>query len=972
MSYSLDDVERALALPSDAFEGQQEAQALIMEWLDSDGVLMQMVEILTRSDDRYVRFKIGSAMQGKIPYLWGSYSNEDRATIRQELVNQIQRMIDIEDVLWSLSVCVGLIASFDMPNDWEEFYQFCFAQDDYTPPQILSCLYILRAYCEQIETITYISRKHKIINREDLLEHEDAFIHTIQLGFNDPVTNPVALHCLNHFLQWAQLGPFVPDLIKKLLFQDLCTEGCQEAACECLNTIFISRDEITYYKDLAPLVIIAMSTLKDPKNPNLPITNSSKILDFLTFFMISFKDMLSILTFQGEKAPNPEYSKQLELMKEEEMKEVVEMGYDSEQFIEMVKNLFVVILSTNSPTNAFWELWRSVFSELNYQKGPFYHTDISSAQIFEPMIPMIRENIYRVLEYSQDETDGSCPSYVRIAFAELIRYDIEGMDEFLKSQEPSISLCFALASINECFDPQPLDEDVPVLLTTVMESISEDSSDNYISAFLCAVSHVEEFIQSNSSVFLNIIQYLLQSISEGTPKVTNAATQALVNIIKPSITFISENLETLATEIIQESESFVANLDRNNLILLYVSCSMLILTIHSEEESNASIQTLFAPIVQILSDFYSDPTENLDQAIVACDVIQSCAIELYSKAAVFLQLFIEPLMAILPNILNVPEFSTLSDYVLTALARLIALQCDLSLSDAVQLFNSILELLPGTREAQESVFRFISLCRMYIPSLDSSFESYYSTFIEPVLQFEAPPLEAIAKMVASFSLKVVPQDFLVELEKQCLEVLDTNANIAGINLWSQFMRDGSNTEIGKQLMDKTLSEILPTTYAAIVSTLHSSCYDELGRFFAEMISYLRNNEQKEAIVEHLSQVFREIQDESEENLYTNFLEYILDSVTPKYKIKMALTNLLAVLRRSSPCDSESFKRITPRRHLLSMLFPFGNGDSFLMPPEIRVIPISCFIPAPFTYVKTHPDSTSTQVEQVQQENPPQN
>ena len=103
MSFSLDEVEAALAVSDDDdIKNIQQANDLINQWLESDTIIQDMTLILSRNSDRYVRFKVASGMQTKLQYLWGSLDDEARLNVRQELVNQVQKMEDIEDVIYSI------------------------------------------------------------------------------------------------------------------------------------------------------------------------------------------------------------------------------------------------------------------------------------------------------------------------------------------------------------------------------------------------------------------------------------------------------------------------------------------------------------------------------------------------------------------------------------------------------------------------------------------------------------------------------------------------------------------------------------------------------------------------------------------------------------------------------------------------------------------------------------------------------
>ena len=213
-------------------------------------------------------------------------------------------------------------------------------------------------------------------------------------------------------------------------------------------------------------------------------------------------------------------------------------------------------------------------------------------------------------------------------------------------------------------------------------------------------------------------------------------------------------------------------------------------------------------------------------------------------------MFQEPLFTILPNIINKPEFSVLSDYLLSAISQLIILPPN----PQIELVNHVLDLLPETREATDSVFRFIAICRSSIFELDEQFPKYLEVFVQPALQLDPPPIESIAIMVTEFTPNVIPTDFLVEITKAGLDILDSNTNIAVMNMWKAIVIYQNHKET--EYVAETVNDIIPATFAAIVSTLHSSCFENLQSFFCELVHFVRmNTDQQAAAIEQLCQVF---------------------------------------------------------------------------------------------------------------------
>jgi hypothetical protein len=946
MEFTLADVEQALAVQNSDIAGLQAANEIINKWLESENILGEMTEILSRNDDRYVRFKIASGMKIKIEFLWGSTPDELKAAIRQELVNQIQKMTDIEDNLRAISKCIGIIASLDMPDEWENFFEFCFAAEGHTPQQVMACLCILNAYAEEIDNSTIISRRHKIAERNQLIDNGQLFFNTCMMGFQDPVTNPLALKCLNYLLKWSQIADFVTDeLINKLLNQDLINSASQKAALECLTTIFVERsDNFMYFRRLSPFVAIALNTHKDPTNPNLPITNSEDVMNFLIKFMFPFLDIIRVLNLPEETTKNKVLMAELSNMAEEPLASIAEAGIDLPTFNEMIVNLIHVILSIPMATTEFWSLWQSIFRDMQHES--FLNTVMSLHGVFEPLMPVIRDSIYRLLETAADETDGSCISVARICFSALIDLNQEEAAQFLNEQEPSVSLCFALSSAALCYNTETIMENISEQVSKILESISEESSQEFICAAVFACSHVNAFIESDPNIFMTVIRFLLENISSGTGKVISACALALVNIIKEAINFLSSNCSTLVGEVIHSSEEFLNNLDPTNMKLVFLCCTMLAKTIDDETQFNETLDTLFGPVVGALSEFYGDPGSNAEKAVLACDIIQTCTGQMYGRSEHFEELFIEPLMSIAPNIFNVIEFAEVSDYLLSALAQILTI---MGTEPCMAIFNQVLEMLLGTREATDTVFNFIAVVKSTHEEIDKQFPLIFERFVQPALELDPPPLEQILIMVSKFSIEVVPLDFLVELVKQGIASLDTNTNIAAINGWFE-ITSYIPAGIDQEIMIARVSTIIPVVFEAIVSMLHSPCYDDLARLMMREIKALCSTDKVEEAIEQLNQTFNEISPEPQEGLYKQFLSYCFSPSTPKFKITGAIANLLVTLRKSSPVDADAFKIQKRKSTFFSTLMPFMLNDLFIV-DEPHVITLTTSDNNPFLPTK---------------------
>jgi hypothetical protein len=204
------------------------------------------------------------------------------------------------------------------------------------------------------------------------------------------------------------------------------------------------------------------------------------------------------------------------------------------------------------------------------------------------------------------------------------------------------------------------------------------------------------------------------------------------------------------------------------------------------------------------------------------------------------------------------------------------------------------------------------------------------------MDLDPPPLEEIAIMTESFSITNVSIPFLVDLFKQGIQTLDTNTNLAVIRCWgTQSNNIGFSTEIKEELLKEIVDNILPDSFGALFSMLHSSCYDELCRFISDQIRLLISNTNTyDKIIEKLNESLQAIVPEPVEGLYNSFFQYCFAETTPRYKILGSINTLLSSLRKVSPVDSDAFEIAKPRQSRFTCFTPFGissmiDSDSFI-------------------------------------------
>lgn len=955
-SENLAEVEQALAYSEQMpFRDQQTAMEIINNWADSGTVLMDGTMILSRNQNTQVRMRVASAMNNMLQYQWRPIPIEYKNEIKRILVEQIQTLQDNKLTLRLLCKIVSTIASFDLPNGWENFFEFCFINSEMPLNVQHANLLILGRYAKTCVKTELITKLHAMEIREQLIQQEDAMLHSIELGLQTPEIVPAALKCLFYLLFWTQnINIINRDLIDRMLREYLVNPATQNITIKCLRTIFLKRnDTYAYFRVLAPIVIIALATSDDGQNPSLPITHSPRVKNFLVEFMTSFVSVIRILATDPTLDLDEITMKEIEMAKNEIFEVIQHYGVTQEQFSQQIIYLINIILSFQEEdvTDAFWDFWIVVFRDISQADrrnvkaliiGPF----------FKPLLPEITESLYRLLKAASDE-EGNCSPKAKSCFSSLASIDTQAMIEFLDNQELSISYFFALCSFDYLYDSEELLADIGNKVVEIIEQIQNEPEPDpdLVCALMGMCARLSLYFENNTHAFGLVINFTLENSKSQEKKVANASASALCKIISNTLNFLSTGASQLAQNVIEQSESFMLNLDSNNMKLLFVACTSLIKTIQSDKERLETMDNLFAPVLENLKEFYNSPEEHIGDAILALDIILNCATHIPNEAMHYGEIFIGPLMELLPNIVNDERFSQVADYCLGALANIICISPYEAVSEV---FNRILEICNKTIAAKESIFKLIAVVRNQHVECDSMWGDIFTNLVAPALELDVPPLQAIASMTHSFDIASMDFNFVVDLTRNGLESFDTNVNEEVIEMWKALTQFAFEPDIKTNVGNAIADVILPASFRAIFDMMHSASLEKISQFIAEQIRMINDQDDLTAKAKaNLLGLFNSLVPEPEENLYQQFLDYMFHQSTQYFKQYQAISNLISALRVVSPVDANMFKITAPRHGFFSMLFPeiFGSSPDSAVESLMQFGNATVFLSAPFRIVR---------------------
>ncbi|EAX93673.1 hypothetical protein TVAG_103920 [Trichomonas vaginalis G3] len=960
MSENLEYVEEMLAVPESAeYEQINQANQVISEWSTTCNVIVDGALILSRNTNLLVRQRVASAMVNQIQFQWGSIQPDVRNDIKKTLIASVRALQDNKLTLRSLCIVISRIACYDLPTEWDDFFEFCFINES-MPVEIQQAnMLILARYSKEVNCTKLITQNHRIQVREQLIQFELQIEDSVKLGFQTPEIAPSALKLLLSLLRWTQKYEMInKELVHKLLFDFLPNEIIQKTAIKCLRTIFIERnDTFNYYNELAPIVIIALNTLKDPVNPSLAITHSKLVKIFLIDFMGQFLPIIRIFSLTSPATVKDEQIiKEFNTARDEEISVIADYGFKFEEYAQMIVDSFNIILSLDieEVEDNFWELWHQIFQDIkqeSYRHSKISYEPVILMQIstfFDPMMNVIRENIYRLLPAAADE-DVNCSAKAKVCFAALASLDNQKMMEFLNNQPHDVSFFFALCSFDYLYDSSELLDDIGTTTMNYLEEINEDSDPDIICALMGMCARLSLYLSSNNENFSRVISFLIGSLDSQELKVRNSAASALIRVIQNSLNYLTGNTTQLTQSVIEESEKLMNNLDSTSMKYVFVACSMLIRTVTDQKEVNQIMDTLYQPVIDALAVFFDSPENNKRKAIDALDIILNCIIQIPAYGQHYAEIFVPALMQLAENVFKDVQYSEICDYLLAALANIIAV---LNYEDGIEYFNQVLSMVSQFGVAVgDSVFKFIAVVRNEHDQIEEMWPDIYKTFVEPVMANDPPPIEALAIMMKNFTVSSLGFDFVVDIMKRGIEAYEANTNDAAIGMWNRIAFYEYDSNIKNDIITAISDIILPTAFQSVFDMTHSASLDSICQFISDQVRYLKDLSATQHAKEVLLDFFPTIVPEPTENLYSNFLNFIFDMSTQQFKIYTAIQSLISSMRVVSPVDADQFK-IVKRSNFFSMLFPFMFGALFEPFGEAEPLQIGgpVFLSAPFEFI----------------------
>ena len=719
-----------------------------------------------------------------------------------------------------------------------------------------------------------------------------------------------ALKCFNALFGWASLSDILTnELLHNICFVYLVDPKTHQSALNCLETIFTKRtDASLVFKQHSYILIHALSTLKDPVNQELPITNNKHVLEFLTTFLSKFSALIDIILFP---APSGASEKDIEHIDEDVSQflsglEAYEVTKDD--FAQEILTLYRVVLSTNidNINSSFWCMWCNIVRKIYFEMvqtpemRPIF-------EFFEEIFPYMREKLFKLLPSAADN-DGIVSFDARSCWSIMLQLDPEEMTNFIKDQDPSVELCYSIGCLEFSFVNEELYAPILELLPELIDNFEEleDPSKEYIDSLIFAASHCTNYLLQDRDIFVKVILFIiscLQNNIENAP----AASLALLNLVNKIIDpFLDEDME-VAKHVIENGETFMTSLDRDSMIRLFKISIKLISKCSDENTINESLNSLLSPCNDSIQCFSEDQVnrESIDGCINALDIITECANSIDGFYDIIPSLFLDQLMETCEITIGEENLGDVTGSLLIALGTILSF---MNWEDIKEIFVTICTMIVDKSEDFSLVFPFIKIIRSRIVEVEEEFESIVESLIQPVIDLDYVPYESLLSMISEFSLNVITPEFVIPLISNGLNDNKRECNEAAVMCYKALIKsEGENTQ---EFFTNTYGDVLGACFGNILSLIHNESYEcitLLIRFIFNIASdygILSNDEFGGCCVDIISSY---VSEEPHEGFFVEFIEYLKSIRASQIKFISAMNDFLTNLNKISPVDVDAFK-----------------------------------------------------------------
>lgn len=901
-------IENALAVSNTGGPDQiNAAQEILNQWFSTD-ILGDFIQILQNSQNQLVKQKLLYLFKRQIIQTLSKYELQTIIQFKSSLINIYFMLNDNDTVKELLSQSISIFNLIDVTN-LEQNLSICLCEagEDQNISRLkLQLLYHFFTEKETSKFVTEFANKH--INHF-LMERIEHIIHSLNLGMQNAQLIPATLSCYKFILKFAPIENIDMQLVHMLCTSFLSDANTITPAIECLISLFIKRkDTAGMFRYYSSLLISVLVHTKNPTSPSQPLITFGKIIEFILPFLRSFLNYIIIPFYCTVSTTDPEILQSMQQESNEIFSGMKEFQTGTEDFMANTIELCKISLSIppeNIDSN-FWTLWDTICFCLkcevldSQQNRPFM-------TFFSDLIPYIREMIITLFPSSFD-AEPSITFNARSCLTNLLSIDAEETFNFLSQMDPSPALFYTIGFLETSTGNDGRLFDLFSSTINLIDQIDEDTEEEYITSLLFASTHCITFLsQSQNREYLIKVLNFIVSALQISPKTAETAAGCLSYLTQTLIVVFVENGMELASQIIEQSESFISALDKNTISILFISCCNIISQCTADEITSAMKQ-LLSPLVEILNSFCVSPEENVENCMnaltILSDIIGGVNQDLKAQMSNLLVPVYKTVAQLLLGNENLLNLSTLLYNSLAALLSVVQYEL------AEGLIWETVESFINAPESLSVAFGFISQLRTHFPQMDQKLESIIESFVIPVLAQGDDHLDEVLQMLAQFNPNLIDMGLLENLFDHGIADMRPSVTISTTTLWQRILE---NRKDRTAVFRSNLTRLFDGVIQVMTDELHKQALDEIIYFFRflmqmQMTSKIINEVEFDNFLLFRLQNFV---GQQENDVFMRFIICIKATYNSPSRFGKACEDFLLVTSKLAPADSTMFPTEDP-------------------------------------------------------------
>lgn len=913
-NYSRESIEEAVDIISSQGENLQQALDIINHWPEVEGCISTALDIIQFSANSNARYFSSLLITKHITDHWNSITDPNLLqSIKDILIDLVFRSEQTDIIQNQIINAISLIAMYEWPEIWSQFTDIILPSDNVSEQEMLISFQIMQTFVEDIESSSAITGNRGQHLKNKIAEMINTIYARILYGLESPHLAHHALFVLNALIMWSPLEKINDNqMIRKLATDFIVNDMTRSAALKCLDSLFLIRtDSSSIFTQCAPIIIHSLATTLFSNS--IPITTDPEVIEFMLKFLHFYSSVLEMLFVEQPKPCSiddiyitnsaSELSKSLEIL-----------NMSKDEFRNLLVHVYQVAgsIPVESINNTFWQLWSDIFTRITFESFQSQSIPVTR-NFFGDLIPNIRIMLFKALIASSNE-DEFCSFFTRNCWVGLYRIDSARTIEFLKAQEPSPQLCYAVGCLEFVFDPDNDLLDIPSIICELIEYGNTDDNVEFHTALLFGFSHSCRFFTSDNAFVSTFVDYSLKCLAN--ESLAKAASLSIFYVVQSQILLLVEEGSDFTSLFVEQAEFYLNQLERSIAVRMFRICTLLIYSTQDDDYQIKQTKILFEPVMEMLQK----PNVTQESFMSAFEIIKDCSYCNWKFSSLFFKdlwpILFEVAQLLIPNI---NASSELLEYLLSAIASCVGQVGREDYETAKSVITTIIELISQRSNVEDYFFEFFSIIAYSIPQSQVDFYNIIrDSFILPILETESPPLKGILTMLSNYDYNLLDIEWVLSLSLFGINNYTTEINEAAIDCMTHILVPLFTKEDYKQIRDSTQLHILETVLTCIADSLHKPSFEKYVELIRSILELIMSDNEINIFDEFVNIVSR-VFPEALNTFINQFVEYIFEYVNSCFEFRSAFANFLVVSKRASPSDATIFKINKPKYYDFMMV-----------------------------------------------------